>query len=376
MKPSKVTEQDWKYPLPEEPNAQGMLAVDAIHTIRWKEYGNPQGEPVIFLHGGPGAGTSPRQARFFDPHRYRIISFDQRGCGESKPHVADDVEKALTHNTTNDLIGDIEKLRKARNITGKMHVFGGSWGSTLALAYAIAHPEHVATLILRGVFLCRKKDINYFNQGNAASYHINPLDSSTGEGAYMHYPEAWKSYVEAIPVEERHDMIAAYNRILTRQPASAEDLDRRNKLATIAATWEGASSYLVPELPATARASVIDPYDLSLAILEAHYFMHGAFLEGENRNQNYILENAHRITAPVYIVHGQHDQVCPIEQAEVLTAKLKSLGKQVDYKITNAGHSMFEAENARALTAIMDSLPALEAPRQQPATKPAQSYQK
>jgi proline iminopeptidase len=185
---SVAEESDWKYPEPDELSTQGWLPVGSGHKIYWHEYGTPSGQPVMFLHGGPGGGSKPKQTRFFNPRRYRIILFDQRGCGKSEPNAGDkDIKKAsaaLEHNTTADLIHDIEALRKHLRIDGPMHVFGGSWGSTLSLAYAIKHPRSVKTLILRGIFLCRRKDLDYFYQGNAAIYRDKPEDTSI-PGAYL-----------------------------------------------------------------------------------------------------------------------------------------------------------------------------------------------
>src|SRR5579884_4141561 len=167
---SSLRDQDWKYPQ-RDVRQSGWLTVSEspLHRLYWEEYGNPSGEPIVFFHGGPGGGTSPALSRFFNPARYRIILFDQRGCGKSQPSAADnDPGPALADNTTPHLIADVIKVQEALGISGKMHVFGGSWGSTLALAYAIAHPHTVRTLILRGIFLCRRKDLDFFYQGNAA----------------------------------------------------------------------------------------------------------------------------------------------------------------------------------------------------------------
>ncbi len=200
MTSSKIGDTEWRYP-DAVPNDSGFLDVQspAGHKNLWEEYGDPKGEPVMFLHGGPGGGCSPFMARFFDPKRYRIILFDQRGCGKSTPNAADaDSAPALRDNTTAHLIEDINKLKADRSITGKMHVFGGSWGSTLSLAYAIAHPQNVESLILRGIFLCRRKDLDYLYQGNAATIAQNPGDTSQ-PGAYQMYPEGWTDFVAMIP---------------------------------------------------------------------------------------------------------------------------------------------------------------------------------
>lgn len=345
---------DFLYPEPDELLAEGHLAVTpSQHQIYWHEYGTPDGDPVMFLHGGPGGGTKPKQARFFNPRRYRIVMFDQRGCGKSLPSVATDPQSALEHNTTDDLIADIKSLRKHRNIAGPMHVFGGSWGSTLALAYAIKHPENVRSLILRGIFLCRKKDLDYLYQGNAATYASNPLDT-TIPGTYHYFPEPWKEYVEAIAPADRADMVKAYAAIF-EDPTHPQ----YEKAAVAWSAWEGITSYLTPDPD---WKSYADPaFAKVFARIENHYFMSGAFLKGHDLAQNYLLENAHviaRANIPVYIVHGRYDQVCPRFQADELAAALRQANPAIKltYEITLAGHSQHEPETAKALTRIMDSL--------------------
>src|SRR5262249_6600748 len=183
----------------------GHLAAPGFseHRIYWEEYGSLGGEPVIVMHGGPGAGSHSSSARFFNPQRYRVVLFDQRGCGKSTPSASDDdATPALTDNTTQHLIDDVLALRHELNIDGKMHVFGGSWGSTLALAYAIAHPATVQTLILRGVFLCRRADVDYFFQGNAAEFAADPM-AMPAPGAYLDFPAAWRHFIDVIPPEDR-----------------------------------------------------------------------------------------------------------------------------------------------------------------------------
>ena len=183
---SKVGEADWRYPLTPA-NRTGWVEVsqDPPHALYWEEYGAPDGEPVMFLHGGPGGACEPALSRFFDPTRYRVILFDQRGCGKSRPSVSDDgPEAGLADNTTDHLVDDINRLREALDIRGKMHVFGGSWGSTLAMVYAIRHPQHVASLILRGIFLGSREDLLYMYQGNAATYADAPF-ALTEPGSYI-----------------------------------------------------------------------------------------------------------------------------------------------------------------------------------------------
>jgi proline iminopeptidase len=361
---SSIGEHEWSYPQP-VCNQSGLLEVSANprHRIYWEAYGNPEGEPVLFVHGGPGGGTAPVMARFFDPKRYRVILFDQRGCGKSVPSAADmDPLPALSDNTTQHLVDDIIKLRDALHIESKMHVFGGSWGSTLSLAYAIAHPDTVQTLILRGIFLCRRKDLDFFYQGNAASYASAPDDTRL-PGAYMYYPKEWKNYVEVIPEAERGDMIKAYAKRFAMQPQTTEEEAYATKVATAWSVWEGSTSYLAPDK--TAATKFAEPeFARAFARIENHYFMNGAFLGGSgdaNRDQNYLLTHLDMIRdIPTYIVHGRYDQVCPLFQAEELGAALKQSGNTcVDYRITASSHSMMEREIHRELLDIMDHLPAI-----------------
>lgn len=355
-------EKDWKYPQPPL-NKSGMLRVSTQppHEIAWEEYGNPKGEPVMFLHGGPGGACAPLLARFFAPERYRIILFDQRGCGKSKPSAADDDPRpALQANTTDDLIEDIGKLRKEVGITGKMHVFGGSWGATLALAYAEKHPNTVENLILRGIFLCRKQDLDYFYQGNAATFATRPHDHAV-PGAYMFYPEAWERFVQVIPPEERGDMVKAYARIFARVPKNDAERAELLEAAKAWSVWEGVTSYLSQDLSNLGKFEEPE-FAKAFAKIENHYFMNGGFLGGSgeaNRTQNSILDNIEKIKdIPIHIVHGRFDQVCPLGQADSLVDALKKAGaKHVNYKIMPAGHSMMERENNKALTEIMDTLP-------------------
>jgi proline iminopeptidase len=358
---SKQGQVDWRYPQ-SRCTGSGLLTVlddpplTSPHRIRWTEYGNPAGEPVMLLHGGPGGGCTeaPELSRFFDPERYRIILFDQRGCGKSEPNAAADAPKpALLNNETRYLIEDIVKLRKELRVAGKMHVFGGSWGSTLALAYAIKYPETVQTLILRSIFLCRKKDLDYLYQGNAALEQPGEYKSSLG-GAYLFFPEAWKRFVEAISdLNGRKDMIKAYAEIL-----SSDREDRRNAAARAWAAWETGASSLRYDLSVSSRSGQTQRARAS-AIIESHYFLNRGFLEGEARDQNYLLKNVSKINRiPVHVVQGRYDQVCPMYQAEELVAALKKADSIfVNYVVTVAGHSGLERENLRTLTDIMDTLP-------------------
>ena len=266
-----------------EPHASGRLQVDARHSLYWEECGNPAGKPVVLLHGGPGAGCSPRMRRFHDPAKYRIVLFDQRGAGRSTP-FAD-----LQDNTTWHLVADIERLREHLGIEC-WQVFGGSWGSTLALAYAQAHPRRVTELVLRGIFMLRRWELEWFYQ----------------EGASRLFPDAWRHYIEAIPPVERHDLISAYHRRLT-----SEDEAVRLAAARAWSIWEGGTSYL--RIPPDYAQTHGDPaFALAFARIENHYFVNGGFFEVEDQ----LLRDAHRIAdIPGVIVHGRYDVVCPIQSA-------------------------------------------------------------
>ena len=352
MPTSKVTDSDWKYPL-NPANRRGTVAVDEIHTIAWEEYGNPAGEPVLFLHGGPGGACAPVLSRFFDPARYRVILFDQRGCGHSRPSVATDGPAlALTNNTTDHLIADIVKLRDALDITTRMHVFGGSWGSTLAMAYAIRHPETVATLILRGIFIGGREDLHYFYQGNAATYTTDPF-GLTEPGAYVSYPEAWRDFVEVIPPDQRDDMMKAYKAIFDMVPTTEAERERQLKAALAWSIWEGVVSNMIPDLADVGKFEDA-AFAVCFAQIEAHFFANHLFLK-----PGQLLDGVSAFAKiPVHIVHGRYDQVCPLTQAELLVEALGKVGaKPASYIKTIAGHSMMERENYLALTAIMDNLP-------------------
>lgn len=268
---------------PLEPFHQFRLKVSNLHELYVEQAGNPNGQPVVFLHGGPGGGISPDHRRFFNPQKYHIILFDQRGCGQSTPHAE------LRENTTQDLIQDIEKIREHLKIKD-WTVFGGSWGSTLALAYAIAHPEKVQALILRGIFLCRPSELSWFYQ----------------EGASNIFPEYWEPYWNYIPASERSNMMTAYHKRLT-----SDDEKVRLEAARIWSKWEAATSFLYVD------PSHVDVYEdphkaLAFARIECHYFVNNAFFKGDN----YILENISRIkNIPGVIIQGRYDVVCPAKSA-------------------------------------------------------------
>ncbi|MEW6133915.1 MAG: prolyl aminopeptidase [Pseudomonadota bacterium] len=308
------------------PHRQGFLEPDGRHRIYWEESGNPAGMPVLFLHGGPGSGTSPMQRRFFDPAYYRIILFDQRGAGKSTPYAE------LADNTTLHLIADIELLRRTLNID-KWLLFGGSWGSTLALAYGEAHPEACLGFVLRGIFLCRKSEIDWF------LYGMRTL-----------FPEAWRDFAAPIPEHGRGDLLAAYHARLT-DPDPAVHLPA----ARAWAHYEAACSTLLPN-EALVRGFESDAVALSLARIEAHYFLNGIFLP-----ENSLLNNLHKIRhLPAVIVQGRYDAVCPIVTADELARAWPEAFYEV---VADAGHSASEPGIAQALvgatTAFRDMLGAV-----------------
>jgi proline iminopeptidase len=301
-----------------EPYNQFHLPVSAIHKIYVEEVGNPKGQPVLFLHGGPGAGLSPRHRRFYDPAHYRIILFDQRGSGKSTPHAE------LKENTTWDLVSDIEKIRKHLGIS-KWMVFGGSWGSTLALAYAQTHPEFVTHLVLRGIFLCRPEEIKWFYQ----------------EGAHQIFPDVWEEFIAPIPVDEREDMVSAFYKLLT-----SPDMDLRLTAAKAWSGWEGATIRLLPE-PSVKAAFQDDHMALSIARIECHYFVNGSFLRPDQ-----LLEDVSKIRhIPCMIVHGRYDVVCPVKNAW----DLKSRWPEAELMIVpDAGHAVDEPGILNALIATTE----------------------
>ena len=310
---------DALYP-PIEPLRSGLLDVGDGHRLYWEECGRPDGLPVVFLHGGPGSGCEAWHRRFFDPARYRIALFDQRGSGRSTPHAS------LDANTTPHLVADVERLRALLDIE-RWVVFGGSWGSTLGLAYAQAHPERVLGLVLRGIFLCRSRDVQWFYQS----------------GADRVFPEAWADYLAPIPAEERGDLVAAYHRRLTDP-----DPGVREAAARAWSVWEGSTSCLRPNPDVLAHFAA-PSVAVSLARIECHYFMHGSFLEPDQ-----LLREARRLAGiPGYIVHGRYDVVCPVEQAVALHRAWPSAELQI---VPDAGHSAAEPGIARRLVAATDAL--------------------
>ncbi|HYO63432.1 MAG TPA: prolyl aminopeptidase [Pyrinomonadaceae bacterium] len=307
------------YP-PIEPYETGRLQVSPVHNLYYEQAGNPDGLPVVFLHGGPGGGTSPDYRRFFDPAAYRVVLFDQRGSGQSTPHAS------LEENTTWHLVEDIEKLRAHLGLEDWV-VFGGSWGSTLALAYAQTHPQRARALVLRGIFLCRPKEIDWFYQ----------------EGASAVFPDVWEQYVSVIPEEERGRMVEAYYRRLTGDDESA-----RLEAARAWSIWEGSTSKLFLD-PDFVEHYADPSFALAFARIECHYFMNNAFFPTDN----YLIENVDKIrSVPAVIVQGRYDVVCPMMSAW----ELHRAWPEAELKIVpDAGHSALEPGITSALVEATDA---------------------
>jgi proline iminopeptidase len=306
------------YP-PIEPYRTGRLRVSDVHELYFEESGNPHGKPALFLHGGPGFGTEPSHRRFFDPRAYRIVLFDQRGCGKSTPHAS------LTDNTTWHLIEDIERLREHLGIE-RWQVFGGSWGSTLALAYAETHPARVTELVLRGIFLIRKQEIDWFYQ----------------HGASAIFPDAWEKYVEPIPPEERGDLLRAFHQRLT-----SDDPAVRMHAAKAWSIWEGTTSCMQPNRALIDKTSG-DEFAIAFARIECHYFVHGAWLDPPRD----VLSNVAAIRhIPAVIVQGRYDVVCPMETAWAL----HRAWPEADFRVVgDAGHAASEPGTLHELVQATD----------------------
>lgn len=301
-----------------KPYATRQLKVDDVHDLYVEECGSRDGIPVLFVHGGPGTGCNEQSRRYFDPQKYRIVLFDQRGCGRSTPHAE------LTQNNTALLVNDIERIREALNID-RWLLFGGSWGSTLSLVYAQAHPKRVAGLILRGVFLSREQDLRWLYT----------------EGASRIFPDHWTHFVELIPEDERGDLLAAYHRRLFGE----------NELARMSAAkhwsmWEGNIATLRPNHELVDEFA--DPHmALSLSRIECHYFNHNSFLEPDQ-----IIKNMPLISAiPGVIVHGRYDMICPLDNAQVLADHWVGAELKI---IRDAGHSACEPGIVDALIRATD----------------------
>jgi proline iminopeptidase len=305
------------------PFHKGYLRVSKLHELYYEQSGNPKGKPVVFLHGGPGGATDPAMRRFFDPKGYHIVLFDQRGCGASRPHAE------LHENTTWDLVADIETLRAHLRLERWM-VFGGSWGSTLGLAYAQSHPERVTELVLRGIFLLRRSELEWFYQ--------DPL------GAASIFPDLWEKYLAPIPPAERGDLMQAYYRRLI-----SEDRATRATAARAWSTWEGATSFL--HTNASYVAKFDDPdYAAAFARIEAHYFVNRGFMTSDDQ----LLRDVERIRhIPAVIVQGRYDIVCPMRSAW----DLHRAWPEAELRIVPAsGHSAFEPDTTRELVAATDRL--------------------
>lgn len=306
---------------PIEPRRSGMLPVSDLHTIYFEESGNPDGIPVVFVHGGPGSGTEPAHRRFFDPHRWRIVLFDQRGAGRSTPHAE------LRENTTWDLVADMERLREHLGIA-RWAVFGGSWGSTLALAYAETHPQKVLGLVLRGIFLLRRAELLWFYQ----------------EGASWLFPDAWEDFLAPIPVDERGDLMAAYYRRLT-----SIDHDTRLAAARAWSIWEARTSKLIASEELVQKYGDED-FALAFARIECHYFVNRGFFEADDQ----LLRDAGRLRGiPGVIVQGRYDVVCPMRSAWDLHQAWPEARLHV---VADAGHSAFEAGIEQRLIDSTDAL--------------------
>jgi proline iminopeptidase len=290
-----------------EPYDSGYLQVSPLHRVYFEQCGNPKGKPVVFVHGGPGAGCNAKSRRFFDPARYRIVLFDQRGCGRSTPHAE------LTDNTTWHLVADMELLREHLHLA-RWQVFGGSWGSTLALAYAQAHPDRVSELVLRGIFMLRRWELEWFYQ----------------KGCDAIFPDAWEDYLAAIPVVERGDLMGAYYRRLTSADAGV-----RMAAAKAWSMWEGGTSFLQPSADYIASTGS-DEFALAFARIECHYFVHGGFFDADDQ----LLRDAHKLkNIPAVIVQGRYDVVCPLRSAW----DLHRAWPEADLRIIgDAGHSALE----------------------------------
>jgi proline iminopeptidase len=304
-----------------KPYDTGYLRVSPTHEIYYEQCGNPQGKPAVFVHGGPGAGSSPSARSFFDPRRYRIVVFDQRGCGRSRPHAS------LEDNTTWHLVADMEQLRRHLGIE-RWLVFGGSWGSTLALAYAQTHPKHVSELVLRGIFMLRKAEIDWFYQ----------------QGASAIFPDRWENYVAAIPPAERGDLVSAFYRRLTSRSHAT-----RLKAARAWSVWEAATSFLHTNEGNVDKWGE-EEFAIAVARIECHYFVNKGFLAREDQ----LLRGVRRIRhIPAVIVQGRYDVVCPMMTAW----DLHCAWPEADFRVVaDAGHSALEPGITHELVSATDRL--------------------
>ncbi len=314
-----TTLADVLYP-PIEPVQTGMLPVSDLHSIAWEQSGNPDGIPVLVVHGGPGGGAQPSYRQYFDPTAFNIVQFSQRGCGQSTPYAE------LTDNTTQASVQDMERLREHLGID-RWHVFGGSWGSTLSLIYAQNHPERVLSLVLRGIFMCRTSELHWFYQDGAS--HI--------------FPDAFEPYRNHIPEDERGHLIQAYYKRLT-----SDDVEVRRAAAKEWTRWEMATSRLFPDPEYLDKAEDLD-FAVAFASIECHYFINAIFVE-----EAHILNRIDRIQQiPTIIVQGRYDVVCPTRSAWELHQAMPHSQLII---VPDAGHSMGEVSIARELVAATDAL--------------------
>ncbi|KAF8322578.1 proline iminopeptidase [Clavulina sp. PMI_390] len=310
---------------PIEPFNSGLLKVSDLHSIYYEVSGNKDGKPVIFLHGGPGGGVSEKDRRYFDPAVYKIVLFDQRGAGKSTPSAS------VEENTTWDLVKDIDKLKQHLGISGQWVVFGGSWGSTLSLAYAQTYPQDVKALILRGIFTLRKSELDFFYQNGTS--HL--------------FPEEWDSYLAQIPEEERGDMVKAYHKRLF-----SDDERVRLSAAKAWSRWEMATSRLVVSEDDIARATS-DDWSNAFARIENHYFVNEGFMEQGHLLKKESIDKIRHI--PTVVVQGRYDVVCPATTAYAL----KKAWPEIDLRMTLAGHSARENENSALLVQAADKFKSL-----------------
>ncbi len=303
-----------------EPLEKGFLKVSTIHTIYWERSGNPNGEKILIIHGGPGGGSQPRYRRYFNPKKFDIIQFDQRGCGLSKPF------SELKENTTIELIKDIEKLREKLNID-KWHLFGGSWGSTLSLIYAIENPSRVLSLTLRGIFLCRSFELSWFYQYGASEI----------------FPDEYERYISVIPETSRNNLIKAFYDYLT-----SENIELRKKASEAWTRWELSTSHLYKKEIAM-NPNTSNSFSDAFARIECHYFINNIFLD-----DNFILDSIHKIEfIPTTIIQGRYDIVCPVRSAWDLQKKLKNSKLII---VPDSGHSMSEKGITKELIKATNNL--------------------
>ncbi len=307
----------WMSLYPEiQPYDSGMLAVGGLHRIHYEQCGNPGGKPALFVHGGPGGGTDPSQRRFWDPEAYRVVLFDQRGCGRSTPYAS------LEENTTWDLVRDMEKLRAHLGVE-RWQVFGGSWGSTLALAYAQTHPDRVTELVLRGIFLVREEEVRWYYQG----------------GCGRIFPDAWEKFLAPIPEAERGDLVAAYHARLT-----SDDDAVRGEAARAWSGWEGRTSRLIVD-PKLIAKTESPRFAEAFARIECHYFTNHGFMDHDGQLLDDMPKIAH---VPGVIVQGRYDVVCPPKSAWELHKKWPQSKLHI---VADAGHSALEPGITKALVA-------------------------